>query len=119
MGKWCTAARVRLIVSPNGEGLLAASRLVRVMKEGTAHGLTTPLVCRIEMLTSGGRKNVVTEEAVPGGGERASQGQSKSKRRGLVKREEDGCDTVLAVGKTEEREERDKQPNVLECGSMG
>ena len=53
-------------------------------------------------------------------GRKASQGQRRSKRRGLAKREEAGCDTVLAIDKAgEEREEKHKQPGVLECGSTG
>ena len=56
---------------------------------------------RIKMLTGGGRKNVFTEEAVPGErGERASPGQRGLKRRGLAKRQVAGADTVLAIGKT-------------------
>jgi len=46
-------------------------------------------------------------------GERASQGQRGSQRRDLARREEAGGDTVLAIGRTGEREGRDKQPNVL------
>jgi hypothetical protein len=54
------------------------------------------------------------------GGERASQGQRKLRRRGLAGREEACDDTVLAIGKRkEEREEIDKQPGVLKCGSTG
>lgn len=54
-----------------------------------------------------------TEEAVPGGERRVSHGQ-----RGL-KRRDSGDDTVYAIGKAAKREEEDKQPSVLECGSTG
>ena len=71
------------------------------------------------MLTGGGRKNVSTEEAVPGGGQRACHGQCGLKRRDSAKEEVDNDDTVFAIDKAEEREEKDKQPNVLRCGSTG
>ena len=75
MGENCRATAVRLIVSPNGEGPLVASWLIRATegrrRAGAAHALTTPQVCSNRVLTGGGRKNVVAEEAVPRGGERA------------------------------------------------
>ena len=62
---------------------------------------------------SGGRKSVVAEEAVPGGGGKKGQGQRGSERRGFA-RGEDG--TVLAICDTKE-EEKDKQTSVFGCGS--
>jgi hypothetical protein len=59
---------------------------------------------------------VVTEEAVPGGGERASQSQCKSKWRGLVKREEAGCDTVTRDWQGRER--RGERGQTSECVGM-
>ena len=57
-----------------------------------------------------------------GGGRswRGRKGQcGLEKRRELANGEDAGGDTVLAIEKTEEKEERDKQTSVLECGSTG
>jgi len=60
-----------------------------------------------------------------GGGRswRGQNGRSVSarveRRRDLANEEAAGGDTVLAIGKTEEEEEKDKQTSVLECGSTG
>ena len=45
-----------------------------------------PSSVQIEMLTTGGRKSVVTEEAVPGGGQRGNHGQHGLDRQAWGKR---------------------------------
>jgi hypothetical protein len=82
---------------------------------GTAHALVAPWVRSKEMLTGGGRKNVVTEEAVPGGA-RGRSGSVRVEKAGFCKRRKAGRDTVFAIGKTK-KEETDKQTGVLGCGS--
>jgi len=64
-----------------------------------------PCFVRIQMLTGGGPKNVFTEEAVPGGGRKGKSGSAWVERRGLVKRQVAGADTVLAIDKKEEGDE--------------
>lgn len=82
-------------------GKLVASRLIRAKERrrraGAAHALAAPWICSNGVLTGGGRKNVVTEEAVPRGGEWSGQGQRGLERRDLARGEASG-DTVLEIG---------------------
>ena len=84
---------------------------------GTAHALVASWVRSKAMLTGSGRKNVVTEEAVPGGA-RGGSGLVRVEKAGFCKRRKAGRDTVFAIGKTR-KEETDKQTGVLGCGSTG